>query len=100
VGLSPVSVVSHCEQVTPPYTPWAERNSRDAFFRERSPLGKSSDASARLGAWHTPQGRTATPPVLSLPGPFVTAHYWTTLAAYLSEESSSKEFWTGTDLPR
>jgi hypothetical protein len=25
VGLSPVSVISHCEQATPPYTPWVRR---------------------------------------------------------------------------
>jgi hypothetical protein len=25
VGFSPVSVVSHCEQATPPYTPWVRK---------------------------------------------------------------------------
>jgi hypothetical protein len=37
-------------------------------------------ASARLGAWHAARCRTATPPVLSLPGPYVTAHCWSALA--------------------
>jgi hypothetical protein len=32
VGLSPVSVVSHCEQATPPTTLRVEGNSRDASF--------------------------------------------------------------------
>ena len=56
------------------------RNSRDAF----SGAGcwwQQVSASARLGAWHTTRGRTATPPVLSLPGPFVTGHYCPALAA-------------------
>jgi len=30
VGLSPVSVVDHYEQVTPPHTSWVRGNSRDA----------------------------------------------------------------------
>ena len=57
-------------------------------------------ASAQLGAWHAARGRTVTPPALSLPGPFVTGHCWPALATYLSKESSSKDFWTGTAPPR
>src|ERR1700682_2499019 len=41
-------------------------------------------AKARLGAWHTTRCRTATPPALSLPGPFVTGRRRPALAAYLS----------------
>src|SRR5208337_4470110 len=38
----------------------------------------------RLGSLAPRRGRNVAPPELSLPGPFVAAHYWTTLAAYLS----------------
>jgi hypothetical protein len=83
VGLSPVSVVSHCEQATPPHTPRVGGKNRDVLLRD-GPLWEPSGASALLGAWHTARGRTVTPPALSLPGPFVTARYRTTLATYLS----------------
>src|SRR5262249_47306132 len=99
VGLSPVSVVGPCEQATPPHTPWVGGKNRGVLLRGGS-LGEPPGASALLGAWHTGRGRTVTPPALSLPGPFVTARYRTTLATYLSCESSSKEFWTGTAPPR
>src|ERR1700738_4405548 len=39
---------------------------------------------SRLGSLALRRGRNVAPPELSLPGPFVAAHYWTTLAAYLS----------------
>jgi hypothetical protein len=84
VGLSPVSVASHCEQVTPPSTLRDEGNSRDALPRGTPSLdGRPPDASAGYGAWHHRLSRNATPPVLSLPGPFVAARCRTTLAAYL-----------------
>jgi hypothetical protein len=38
VGLSPVSVDDHCEQVTPPHTSWVRENSRDAFPWKRGPV--------------------------------------------------------------
>ncbi|OGW16556.1 MAG: hypothetical protein A3G93_03880 [Nitrospinae bacterium RIFCSPLOWO2_12_FULL_45_22] len=38
-----------------------------------------------------------TPPEVSLPGPFATAHFWTALAAYPSKESSSNDFCTETN---
>jgi hypothetical protein len=73
---------------------------RTVTFSSRTATPQLPGASAQLGAWHAARGRTVTPPALSLPGPFVTAHYWTALAAYLSRESSSKDFWTGTAPPR
>jgi hypothetical protein len=73
---------------------------RTVTFSSRTAAPQPPSASAQLGAWHATRGRTVTPPALSLPGPFVTAHYWTALAAYLSQESSSKDFWTGTAPPR
>jgi hypothetical protein len=82
VGLSPVSVIGHWEQATPPYTPWVGGKNRGVLLRGGLWKGPSG-ASALLGAWHTTRGRTVTPPALSLPGPFVTARYRTALAAYL-----------------
>jgi hypothetical protein len=100
VGLSPVSVVSHCEQVTPPYTPWAgeiavtfssgkaarEGNLR-CFSTTRSlahATRPDCDPSRSVLAWPLRHR-----PLLDDAGcvPF-------------RKESSSKEFWTGTDLPR
>jgi len=44
-------------------------------------LGEAEQCFSRLGAWHTNRCRTATPPVLTLPGPFVTVRYRPALAA-------------------
>ena len=79
MGLSPVSVVSHCEQVTPPNTPWVRGNSRDAFPVAPSLGGSSPDASARLGAWHTPLSRKRPLPIcpcLAPSSPSVAGRRW------------------------
>ena len=72
--------------------------------------GKAEQCFRTLRSLAPPRGRNVTPPALSLPGPFDTAHCWTTLAgSYPSagrleatsvEDGSSREFWTGTDPPR
>ena len=101
VGLSPVSVVSHCEQVTPPYTSWAGRNSRDAFLRERHPLLEAARcfSTTRSLAHHTLPDCDPSRSVLAWPlrhRPLLNDAG----CIPFREESSSKEFWTGTDLPR
>jgi len=51
VGLSPVNVISRCEQVTPPDTLRARKEQPQRFLRETSSLGATTlDASAPLGA--------------------------------------------------
>ena len=67
-----------CEQVTPPITPRAGGNSRDAFLRR--PLGEEEpNASARTGAWHH---RAAGPrplplyPCLAPSSPVVATRRW------------------------
>ena len=64
-------------------------------FSSKTVPDEPSSASAQVGAWHTTRGRTVAPPDLSLPGPFVTAHYWTTLAAYLSTGEFEQGFLDG-----
>ena len=76
VGLSPVSVVSHCVQAMPPTTP-AVRPS----YPSTDGRGCLSRASASVGAWPPNRGRIATPPAPSSPGPFTAACCQTTLAA-------------------
>ena len=36
MGLSPVSVISRCEQARPPYTPWTGGQNRDVLLRDSS----------------------------------------------------------------
>jgi len=80
VGLSPVSVISLCEQATPPIHPACPRRYPYPLSRRR-PVQCFSMCECLAPT----RGRTATPPALSLPGPFVTARYRTTLASYLSK---------------
>jgi hypothetical protein len=94
VGLSPVSVDSHCVQARPPITPTGRSDEPYHVLRRESPW--TPPCFRRLGSLALRRGRNVAPPELSLPGPFVAAHYWAVLAAYLSIESSSKDFRTGT----
>ena len=90
VGLSPVSVLGHCEQARPPYTPRVGGKNR------MPPCGDFPvPCFSTTGSLAPARGRTVTPPALSLPGPFVTAHYRTTLAAYLSEGEFEQGFLDG-----
>src|SRR5450432_2194310 len=69
-----------CEQVTPPTTPRAGRNSRDAFLRRF--LGEEeTQCFSTTWSLAPPLSRIATPPALSLPGPFVARCCHPTLAA-------------------
>jgi hypothetical protein len=47
VGLSPVSVIGHCEQARPPYTPRAGGKNRDVLLRD----GCSAAAQCFSAAW-------------------------------------------------
>lgn len=64
-------------------------------FSSKTAAPQPPGASAQLGAWHAARGRTVTPPALSLPGPFVTAHHWTALAAYPSKGEFEQGFLDG-----
>ena len=80
VGLSPVNAVGHYEQATSPVTPSVRRGYPHGPLRERF---KTAPCFRRLGSLAPTRGRNATPPVLSLPGPSVTARCRAALAAYL-----------------
>lgn len=80
VGLSPVNAVGHCEQATSPITPSVRRGYPHSPPRERSQIAQCFH---RLGSLAPTRSRNVTPPVLSLPGPSVTARCRPALAAYL-----------------
>jgi hypothetical protein len=80
VGLSPVNAAGHCEQATPPVTPSVRRRQPHSPPRERSEI---APCFRRLGSLAPTRSRNVTPPVLSLPGPSVTARCRAALAAYL-----------------
>lgn len=95
VGLSPVSVISPCEQVTPPITPRVREHNRIP------PSGDFlSSASACVSAWHPREAETRPLPpcpCLAPSPPPVTGRRW---LRTFPKESSSKDFWTSTDPPR
>ena len=74
MGLSPVSVISHCEQATPPITPRVRGDSR---IRSLGDL--LSNASACVSAWHPREAETRPLPpcpCLAPSPPPVTGRRW------------------------
>ena len=102
VGLSPVSVISRCEQVTPPNTLRAGRNNRNASSGRRLAwMEGRPNASARLGAWHTPPGPKRDPSRSVLAWPLRHRPLPNDAGCIgLLAETSGKDFWTGTAPPR
>src|SRR5712692_8666422 len=74
VGLSPVSVIGHCEQATPPFTPRVRGDNRIHF-----PGDFLSNASACVSAWHPCEAETRPLPpcpCLAPSPPPVTGRRW------------------------
>ena len=100
VGLSPVRVVGHCEQVTPPHTPRVNGQNRDVLRRD-CPGGRAAQcfSTTRSLAHHVRPNRDPSRSILAWPlrqRPLPSA---AGCVPFL-EESSSKDFWTGTAPPR
>lgn len=79
VGLSPVSVVSHCVQATPPGTV-SVRSTEPSYLLRRGSR-RIPEGFGRLGSVAYRPGRNVTPPELLLPGPSVSVRCRPLLAA-------------------
>jgi hypothetical protein len=103
VGLSPVSVISHCEQARPRNTPRTGGQNRDVHLRDDSLRNRP----VLQPKWEpgTPHEAECDPSrsVLAWPlrhRPLLDDAGCIDLQGAVSLETSSKDFWTGTAPPR